>query len=165
MKKLKSVSIIFGLLLLISCNQKKETQLVETPTMYFGGEIITMAGDSLEYAEVVITINDKIEFVGALEEAQNLFPNSKKFDLKGQILLPGFIEPHLHPSLAAIMLQNEIIAPYDWILPGQVKKGVQGEEAYRKKIKESITTDAKPNEIYFIWGYHQLWHGNFLEKF
>lgn len=160
MKKLKSVSIIFGILLMISCHQEKGTQSIEIPTIYFGGNIVTMEGNSLEYVQAIVTISDKIEYVGTLKQAQNLFPNSKKYDLKGQTLLPGFIEPHLHPSLAAIMLQNEIIAPYDWIIPGEVKKGVQGQEAYQKKITESISANAKPNEIYFIWGYHQLWHGD-----
>jgi len=69
------------------------------------------------------------------------------------------IEPHLHPSLAAMMLQNEIIAPYDWKLPSGTKKGVQGYDAYIQRITESIKANAQPDKMYIIWGYHQLWHG------
>lgn len=73
--------------------------------------------------------------------------------------MPGFIEPHLHPSLATILLQNAIIAPHDWTLPYGVKKSVSGEAQYRQRIAQSIRQNAKPGEFYLIWGHHQLWHG------
>ena len=74
-------------------------------------------------------------------------------------MMPGFIEPHLHPSIAAIMLPNEIIAPYDWVLPDETKRGVQGHENYIDRITTSIEENAQSDNVYFIWGYHQLWHG------
>jgi predicted amidohydrolase YtcJ len=99
-------------------------------------------------------------FVGKLSEAKKRAGSqATRFDLAGATLMPGFIEPHLHPSLAAVMLQNEIIAPYDWKLPNEVKKGVSGEKNYRERITRSIKENAKPGELYFIWGFHQLWHG------
>ena len=60
--------------------------------------------------------------------------------------MPGLIEPHLHPSIAAVMLQNEIIAPYDWKLPSGVKKGVSGEENYRSRVAQSIEEYARIDE-------------------
>ncbi len=127
--------------------------------MYYGGTIITMEGNKLETAEAVVSQDDKIIFVGLKKDAQENFPNAKIHDLKNQVMMPGFVEPHVHPSLAATMLPNEIIAPYDWVLPNGTKKGVTGHEAYMKRITNSINKNAKENEMYFIWGYHQLWHG------
>ena len=75
-------------------------------------------------------------------------------------MMPGFIEPHVHASLAATILPNEIIAPYDWILPGETKKGVTGHDAYRQRLTESVAEKANADEIFFGWGYHQLWHGD-----
>jgi len=68
--------------------------------------------------------------------------------------MPGFVEPQVHPSIAASILPNEIIAPYDWVLPTETKKGVIGHEAYIKPLTESIQKNAKPDEVYWVWGYH-----------
>jgi len=130
-------------------------------TLYHNGTLLTMAGDEPSFAEALIEENGKIVFVGKLAEARERAPeHAVDFDLGGATLMPGLIEPHLHPSIAAIMLQNEIIAPYDWKLPSGVKRGVSGEENYRARITQSIQANAKPDELYFIWGYHQLWHGS-----
>ncbi|WP_219842128.1 amidohydrolase [Aureitalea marina] len=127
--------------------------------LYSGGDIITMQGEVLEIREAVVTQGDEIIFVGDLAKALEQFPDAKQHDLKGNVLMPGFVEPHVHPSLAATMLPNEIIAPYDWVLPNGIKKGVTGHQQYMERITNSINDNAKAGEMYFIWGYHQLWHG------
>ena len=52
-----------GITLLFSCNEtvKKEN----TVAVYFGGDIITMAGDTPEYAEALVINDGKIVFVGS----------------------------------------------------------------------------------------------------
>ncbi|NQY06283.1 MAG: amidohydrolase family protein [Flavobacteriaceae bacterium] len=138
-----------------------ETENTDTnQTVFFGGEIITMNGADLEQVEAVVAEEDKIVYIGTKEGAASKFPKAKQHDLNGRTLMPGFVEPHVHPSLAATMLPNEIIAPYDWVLPNGVKKGVTGHEAYMERITTSINENAKEGEMYFIWGYHQLWHGD-----
>ncbi|ARV10579.1 metal-dependent hydrolase [Winogradskyella sp. PC-19] len=164
--KLKITLSLFISILIIGCkmnNSNKDNQVETNPkissVLYMGGDIVTMDGNSLEMAEAIVTQDDEIVFVGALAGAEKEFPNSKKHNLKGNTLMPGFVEPHVHPSLAATMLPNEIIAPYDWVLPTGTKKGVSGHDAYIDAITKSITENAKDGEMYFIWGYHQLWHG------
>ena len=159
------ILVLFGLL---SCSKNKSVskniENSETPkdvntVIYHGGDIITMSTNKLELAESVVTNFDEIVFVGSKNDALNEFPNAKQHDLRGETLMPGFVEPHVHPSLAATMLPNEIIAPYDWVLPNGIKKGVTGHDEYIKRITSSIKENSKPGEMYFIWGYHQLWHG------
>jgi len=154
--------LVLGICLLFSCKEEKKERVEENQaTVYYNADIITMEGDSPQYAEAVVVKEGKITFVGASDEAMKVAgAGHRMVDLGGKTLLPGLIEPHLHPSLAAIMLQNEIIAPYDWKLPSGTKKGVQGEEAYRQRITESIKNNAQDDKMYFIWGYHQLWHGD-----
>ena len=153
--------------LMAGCSQEAPapaTDPIESPTavtFYHNGAVLTMAGNEPFIAEALVEENGRIVFVGSLIEARERAGTSAAdFDLNGATLMPGFIEPHLHPSLAAVMLQNEIIAPYDWSLPSGVKKGISGENAYRKRITQSIKENAKPGELYFIWGFHQLWHGS-----
>jgi len=153
--------LILSAILISGCKEaeKKPNPVESQATVYYGGDIITMEGDAPQYAEAVVEQDGKIAFIGTKDAAQRAYARAKEVDLKGKTLIPGFIEPHLHPSLAAIMLQNEVIAPYDWVLPNGTKKGVQGHEAYLDRIAESIKTNAEPGKFYFIWGYHQLWHG------
>lgn len=164
-----AIVFFFGIsLLLTSCNNKSQKSDTETlgerhqqqKTIYYNGDIITMQGDDLNYGEAVVESDGKIIFVGSKKEAFEQFKEQvKKHDLGGETMMPGFIEPHLHPSIAATVLPNEIVAPYDWVLPTETKKGVSGHENYVARITESINSNATEESIYFIWGYHQLWHG------
>ncbi|KZX53523.1 metal-dependent hydrolase [Halioglobus sp. HI00S01] len=160
-------AIILLLLLLAGCQQDMAVTLnakeqgLAAASVYHNGDVLTMAGDKPVVAAAVVEKNGSIVFIGELDEAKKHAGSDAAYvDLAGATLMPGFIEPHLHPSLAAVMLQNEIIAPYDWKLPSGVKRGVTGQEGFRRRITESIAENAQPDEIYFIWGFHQLWHGS-----
>lgn len=136
-----------------------------TVSIYYGGDIITMAGEEPAYVEAVVTSNDKIVFAGSKTDADARFGKNsnnpaQEHDLQGATLMPGFIEPHVHPSIAAILLSGDIVAPHDWNVPGGLKKGVEGHDAYLARLKESIARYGKKDGVLFIWGYHQLWHGN-----
>jgi hypothetical protein len=134
---------------------------VKANAIYYGGDILTMEGDSANYVEAIAVKDGKIVYTGSKAEAEKWKGDSTLMtDLKGKTLMPGFIEPHVHPSIAALILPNEIIAPYDWILPTETKKGVNGHDEYIKRLTESIQKNAKADEMYWVWGYHQLWHGD-----
>ena len=136
------------------------TTRIIADSIYYGGDILTMASGAAHYAQAVAVLNGKILFVGKKEQALlHQSDETVMVDLEGTTMMPGFIEPHLHPSIAAIMLPNEIIAPYDWVLPDETKRGVQGHENYIDRITTSIEENAQSDNVYFIWGYHQLWHG------
>jgi predicted amidohydrolase YtcJ len=75
-----------------------ETEGAETPaSVYFGGDIITMEGDSAERVEALVVRDGMIAFVGNKEEAlRQAGEGHKLIDLKGQTLLPGFVDGHAH---------------------------------------------------------------------
>ena len=130
-------------------------------TIFYGGDIITMEGDSVAYVEAVIERDGKIIYAGDKSAAiANFAGKTREVDLKGKTMMPGFIEPHLHPSIAAILLSGDIVAPHDWHVPEGLKKGVEGHDAYIARIKESIAKNGSAGDVLFIWGYHQLWHGD-----
>ena len=157
---MKNLYLIILLVLIAGCNNDTSKVAQSQKTIYSGGDIITMSGSSLEYAEAVVVDKGSIVFVGTRAEANKNYPKSKHRLLNGRTMMPGFIEPHVHASLAATILPNEIIAPYDWVLPGETKKGVTGHDAYRQRLTESVAEKANADEIFFVWGYHQLWHGD-----
>jgi len=158
--------VVVGLVGCDSQQQLATTSAANTVgVIYHGGDIVTMAGGSLHPVEAVTEQGGKIVFIGTLAEAARGFATAGKFDLKGKTLMPGFIEPHVHPSIAALVLPNEIIAPYDWVFPNVTKKGVRDPAGYKKRLGESInrnsaSENADSNSLFMIWGYHQLWHGD-----
>lgn len=67
------------------------------PTVYFGGDILTMRGTEPEYVESLAVKEGKIVFAGSRAEAQKLLgADAKSIDLAGKTLLPGFIDTHGH---------------------------------------------------------------------
>ena len=65
-------------------------------TFYINGTILTMEEDAL-YAEAVCTENGRIKAVGNQKEIMKLWEKPDEIlDLKGAVMLPGFIDGHSH---------------------------------------------------------------------
>lgn len=107
---------VLGMLLPIvlwSCNGSATTEETSSldaggeheaeTTLYYGGDIITMEGGSAQYAEAVVVKEGKIVFVGAKDEAmETAGAGHQMVDLKGQTMLPGFIDAHGHLWMSGI---------------------------------------------------------------
>lgn len=130
-------------------------------TAYYGGDIATMGGDKEEYVECVVTEDKQIVFVGAVTEGlEKLCKTDKHVDLKGKCLMPGFIDPHIHPSMAALILSMDFITPFDWNLPDRTIKGVRTKDEYLENLKTLISSKKKEENNWVItWGYHHYFHG------
>lgn len=89
----------------------------ETPaaTMYYNGDILTMEGDSATYAEAVVVKDGRILFVGTKDEAMKAAGDGHAMiDLKGQTMMPGFIDAHGHVFAAGIQaLAANLLPPPD----------------------------------------------------
>ncbi len=59
-------------------------------TLYFGGDILTMAGPTPEYVEALVVRGGRIEFAGAKVDAERRAGTAARtVDLGGRALLPG----------------------------------------------------------------------------
>jgi len=108
MQPIKSYLAALTALILFSCNSGSNTGTTSDSanasaastsgaTMYYGGDIITMEGDSASYAEALVVKDGKIVFVGSKDEAMKTAgEHHTMMDLKGQTLVPGFIDGHAH---------------------------------------------------------------------
>ena len=97
MKFKNILTLILGIILLSSCDPSLKNEKTSPSLIFYGGEIITMVGDSPEYIEALAIRDGKILFVGSKGEAIiKAGENVKMLDLKGKTLLPGFIDPHSH---------------------------------------------------------------------
>ena len=72
-------------------------------TVYYNGDILKMASDGPQYIECLVTRGEAIIYTGDLGPAVRRMleqSDTVKVDLGGKTLLPGFIDPHIHPSMA-----------------------------------------------------------------
>jgi predicted amidohydrolase YtcJ len=102
-------------MILISCKQDKKTGIVNSATVYSGGDIITMEGDKPLYVEAIVVNNGKIEFLGTTRDAMNFAGEGHNMiNLEGKTLLPGFIDAHAHfASFSAQAIGAQILPPPD----------------------------------------------------
>ena len=98
-----------------SCNsgdEKKaetssETAQASAALMYYGGDIITMEGDSAQYVEALVVKDGRILFAGNKEEAMKQAGESHQMvDLQGKTLLPSFIDAHGH-YISSLTVANQ----------------------------------------------------------
>ncbi len=101
----------------MSCNQssKQNNVITSADAIYYGGDIITMEGDSAVYPEAVAVKAGQIAFAGSKVEAEKMKGDSTVMrDLKGKTLVPGFIDGHCHFfAFGSQAISANLLAPPD----------------------------------------------------
>ena len=119
--------LLLLVVLLTSCKEAKENTtetLKQTAvadfyklqqTLYYGGDIITMAGEKPTYVEAVVQREGKIIFTGSKADAFARFEGKvARVDLQGKTMLPGFIDAHAHFSnFSSQAIGAQILPPPD----------------------------------------------------
>lgn len=115
MKILSAFIIALGITSLVSCQSEQNPKSTSNAILYSGGDIITMEGDSPKYVEALIVNDGNISFAGDLSEAKSKAGKDHEFiDLKGNTLLPGFIDGHAHfAAFSAQAIGAKILPPPD----------------------------------------------------
>jgi predicted amidohydrolase YtcJ len=165
--KLKGLIMIVVLsIIMTSCNNNtsnntsKDT-VSSNAVMYYNGDIITMEGDVAAYAEAVVVKDGKIAFVGSKDESMKAAgDNHTMVDLQGKTMLPGFIDPHIHPSIAASILPMEIVSAMEWNTPNGKSVVVKDHAAFINRLKELDKSYTDTNKALITWGYFKPYHGS-----
>ena len=104
-----------------------------------------------------------VRAVGSLESLQPLLEASNgniDHSLADKILMPGFIDPHVHPTLPAVLTQFPFLAPDDWTLPTGNFPGATTPADYEAQLRVLAAAHADETVPFVAWGYHPLWHGD-----
>ena len=130
-------------------------------TVYTAALIRTLE-PALPEATAVAVEDGRIVAVGSLEDMEPVLrlrggQIDRRFE--SQVLVPGFIDPHVHPSLPAILTQFPFLAPDDWSLPTGEFPGATTPEAYKSRLQALAAEHTDPDTPFITWGYHPLWHG------
>ena len=129
--------------------------------IYIAKDIITMDPDKPR-AEAVAVVGDKILAVGTREKLESLLGDQPfRIDetFEDKVLVPGLIDQHLHPWLAALTMTSEVIAIEDWDLPNGKIPGARDKAEYLARLVVAERALEDPKEPLVTWGFHDLFHG------
>jgi predicted amidohydrolase YtcJ len=130
-------------------------------TVFTAKKIVTM--DPTRPSATAVAVRDgKILSVGSMQDLEPWLKDNKytiNEQFKDKVLLPGLIDPHMHPMLGAIAFQTNWITPEPWNVMGQKTPATIGETAYRKALKETFAARDKAKPIFMTWGFSADVHG------
>lgn len=158
MKKL--VSELLAAFLLILLSEPSVAVAEEKLKVFVAKKIITM-DRALPAATAVAVRGDTIVSVGSLKSLApwlEKYPHEIDRTFADAILLPGLIDPHLHPMMAAVILPMNFVTPDNWNLPDRTVRAVRGPAAFKKRLRE-LDAKTPPGEILFVWGFQPEFHG------
>lgn len=146
-----ALSLIAGL---CACNSS-EPNLV----LYKAKEIVTLSDKK---GDAVLVRGDKIVKVGSYKKMLQEFSETDlKIDLQFQneVFVPGFINQHDHPWLAALTLDSHVISIEDWDLPSGFYPKAENQAQFRSLLTNYLESHTDQDTLFLSWGYHRLWHG------
>jgi len=142
------------------------TTSVAAVTVYTAKLVRTMEA-AIPEATAIAVEDGRIVAVGSLASLEPILAlRGGRVDrqFEEQVILPGFIDPHVHPTLPAVLTQFPFIAPDDWSLPTGEFPAATTPEAYRSRLQELAAAHTDNSVPFITWGYHPLWHGEIWRK-
>ena len=136
-------------------------------TIFTARKVVTM-DESLPEASAIGVIADRIVAVGdvnsmqAWREGRRVTIDDR---LRDKVVLPGFIDNHIHPFLGALVLPTEIIAPEDWRRPdGSIAHAAKSPQEYRRRLEAWVAKRRGHDDWLISWGYQPPVHGRLTRK-
>ncbi|MBC8365003.1 MAG: amidohydrolase family protein [Actinobacteria bacterium] len=116
---------------------------------------------SLPEATAVAVLDGRIIEVGSLDSLQPWLSRHDHVVDDGfadAVILPGLIDPHVHPGLIALLLACEWVTPEAWDLPGRHVPATVGREAFVARLYE-LEAFHPAGEPLVVYGWHAQFHG------
>lgn len=129
-------------------------------TIYLAREFITMDSNKPR-AEAVAVQGGKFVAVGSRSEVQAAVGDGAAINriLANKVAMPGFVEQHVHPVLAALTMNTAVISIEDWDTIDGFSPAVRDEQTYRKRLGQALAAHADKTKPFITWGYHHYFHG------
>ena len=138
------------------------THGIHAETVVYTAKLIRTMEPALPEATAVAVEDGKVLAVGSLDSLSPLIASrgariDRQFEDK--VMTPGFIDPHVHPTLPAVLTQFPFLAPDDWYLPTGDFPGATTPEGYRSALQNLVAQHDDASVPFVAFGYHPLWHG------
>lgn len=129
--------------------------------VFIAKKIVTM-DPTRPTATAVAVRGGEILSVGSLADLQpwlTAHPHKIDTQFKDKVLMPGLIDPHMHPMLGAIAFQAFWITPEPWNVMGRKTPATIGEKAYRDALAAAFAARQKDTPVFMTWGFSADTHG------
>ena len=167
---LRGLIALLAILTLVACHPVGSDTISNRPDIseaegiiYVARDIVTMNPDQPN-AQSVAVKNGIIVKVGGNENllsdtSLGNFAVDTRF--QNHVLVPGFIEQHVHPLLAALAMGSDaIISIEDWDTPNGFSRLADSQDTFRERLSKAIADfDESQNRPMLVWGYHGMFHG------
>ncbi len=161
-EKIDMRNALVGMLVLSLSTSTSPAIAEDTLTVFEAKTVITM-DRSLPRAAAVAVANGRIVAVGSLKSMRPWL-DARKHTIDRRfadaVVMPGLIDNHLHPPLAALVLNTHWITPHEWVLPGSAVQHTRGHDEYLDTLASAVAKSADGGEPFITWGYHEIWHGD-----
>ncbi len=154
------------LILLIAYSAVFSHEAMPVVRVFTARNIVTM-NPNMPQAKAVAVKDGKILGVGTLDSLQPWLKRSAYvIDTRfaHDVIVPGFIEAHMHPQVAGLLWQAVYVGRFDRHTPGGVfTKGLKTKQAVLAKIKDAVKRKEKTgakNGWIFAWGYQPEFYNN-----
>lgn len=138
------------------------TDVAGNITVFVAKRIITM--DPTRPAATAVAVRDgRILAVGSLDDVVPWLTAGKYTvdnRFKDKVLMPGLIDPHLHPLLGALQFGATWITPEPWDIMGEKTPATIGHDAYVKALTAAFAAAPKSDPMFITWGYTRSVHGD-----
>lgn len=140
----------------------------EEVTVFVAKQIVTMEPGQPEATAVAVDGGTgRIIDVGSLDTMApwlERVPHTIDRRFRKKVLLPGFVDPHVHPFLAGKLLTFDIAAPEAWNLPSGRVEAVTTREDFIARLTSLSSGWPHEDVPQIVWGWHRLWHGDFARE-
>jgi len=166
-------STVLTALLLGACGADEHPTGTHAPSVDFTGITIFTARDIITMdpgrprAEAIAVWGERIMALGSLAEVvDSVDVVNYRVDprFENHVIVPGFIDQHVHPLLAAISMNMEIIAIEDWVLPKATSKAAVNRDDYIVRLTAAEAAINDTDETLFTWGFHHYFHGQLTRQ-
>ncbi len=130
-------------------------------TVFTAKKIVTMDTTNPEATAVAVR-GDRVVAVGSKDDLEpwlDAYPHEVDESFADHVLVPGLIDPHLHPMLGAIQLKTHWTTPERWVLHDEVVEPVTTPEAYWDRLTALLEADRNTGQIFIAWGWSEPYHG------
>lgn len=132
-------------------------------TIYTAKKIVTLEAGT-PTAEAVAVMNGKILGVGTLDEVRGWITNQPfEIDRRFQdaVIVPGFIEAHMHPQITGVLWQGVYVGRFDRTAPdGTPAPGNPTKQAVLERIRDAAAKMPADGRWLIAWGYQPEFYGN-----
>ncbi|GAA6137153.1 amidohydrolase [Arenicella sp. 4NH20-0111] len=146
------VVLLGGSLILVARSGPENEQII------IAKSFVTLEADSGNVSAVLVK-KGVITDLGSVSELKAKYPSA---DIDNRfvdaVMVPGFIDPHVHMILGALIYSRPFLPPWDMQTPNGVVKGLLSKDAFMSRLRQ-IESQQQDDSPLIVYGYHNLIHG------